>query len=444
MIGRISHRINAALERWFPERRLFLKSDTDTRFIRLRPAHQAAGLFGSGLVLAWAIIATAVLLMDHLGAGSAREQAQRAGQIFEARLAALSADRDARAAEAQHAQDRFNLALAQVSDMQSRLLASEDRRRELETGIEVIQKTLRQAIRERDEARAQAEEARLALSAERGAEATDRGRVQDMAATLQIVTAALAQTAEQRDGTLVQAEEARAQAEDFALDLRLVQERNDAIFRKLEEAVAVSMEPLDRMFRTAGLNPDDVLSTIKRGYSGMGGPLTLSTSGAGEPRPEETRANAILGTLDRMNLYRIAAERAPFATPVTASYRLTSPFGWRRDPKGAGSRMHEGVDFAASHGTPILAAGDGTVIQAGWSSGYGRMVTIRHDFGLETRYAHLSQIRVKVGDKVSRGDRIGDMGSTGRSTGTHLHYEVRSNGSPVNPMTFIRAAQNVF
>jgi len=448
VIGRISHRINAALERWFPERRLFLKSDTDTRFIRLRPATQAAGLFGSGLVLAWAIIATAVLLMDHLGAGSAREQAQRAGRIFEARLAALSADRDARAAEAQRAQDRFNLALAQVSDMQSRLLASEDRRRELETGIEVIQKTLRQAIRERDEARAQAEQAMLALHQEQGAEATDRGRVQDMAATLGIVTAALAQTAEQRDGTLAEAEAARARAEDIALDLRLAQERNDAIFRKLEEAVAVSMEPLDRMFRTAGLNPDDVLSTIRRGYSGMGGPLTpltLSTSGpAGGPAPEETRANAILGTLDRMNLYRIAAERAPFAKPVTAAYRFTSPFGWRRDPKGGGSRMHEGVDFAAGHGTAVHATADGTVIHAGWDSGYGKLVTIRHDFGLETRYAHLSQIRVKVGDRVSRGDRIGDMGSTGRSTGTHLHYEVRSNGSPVNPMTFIRAAQNVF
>ena len=77
-------------------------------------------------------------------------------------------------------------------------------------------------------------------------------------------------------------------------------------------------------------------------------------------------------------------------------------------------------------------------------SGYGRLVKIQHEFGIETRYAHMSKIRVKVGQRVSRGDRIGDMGNTGRSTGTHLHYEVRVNGNPVNPMSYIKAAKNVF
>ena len=90
------------------------------------------------------------------------------------------------------------------------------------------------------------------------------------------------------------------------------------------------------------------------------------------------------------------------------------------------------------------ATADGVVIEAGWSSGYGRLIKIQHAFGIETRYAHLSQIRVEVGQKVSRGDLIGDMGNSGRSTGTHLHYEVHVGGRPVNPMTFIKAASNVF
>lgn len=84
------------------------------------------------------------------------------------------------------------------------------------------------------------------------------------------------------------------------------------------------------------------------------------------------------------------------------------------------------------------------IIHAGWSSGYGRLIKIQHAFGIETRYAHLSKIRVKVGQRVSRGDRIGDMGNTGRSTGTHLHYEVRVGGKPQNPMTYIKAANDVF
>jgi murein DD-endopeptidase MepM/ murein hydrolase activator NlpD len=106
--------------------------------------------------------------------------------------------------------------------------------------------------------------------------------------------------------------------------------------------------------------------------------------------------------------------------------------------------MHNGTDFAGPHGTPIYSTADGVVKKASWQSGYGRMVTIQHEFGIETRYAHLSKIRVKPGQRVSRGERIGDMGNTGRSTGTHLHYEVRVGGRPVNPMTYIKAARNVF
>jgi murein DD-endopeptidase MepM/ murein hydrolase activator NlpD len=106
--------------------------------------------------------------------------------------------------------------------------------------------------------------------------------------------------------------------------------------------------------------------------------------------------------------------------------------------------MHTGNDLAGTRGTPILATGDGVVTFAGSQSGYGRLIKIRHAMGFETFYAHLSRIRVKLGQRVSRGDRIGDMGNTGRSTGVHLHYEVRINGNPVNPSKYMKAARNVF
>jgi murein DD-endopeptidase MepM/ murein hydrolase activator NlpD len=200
------------------------------------------------------------------------------------------------------------------------------------------------------------------------------------------------------------------------------------------------------MFRAAGMDPDDLLAQVRRGYSGEGGPLSpisLSTSNAAAS-PEATRANAILGGLDRMNLYRLATEKAPFVLPVHDSFRWTSGFGVRRDPKGWGNRMHEGVDLASAYGTSIYATADGTVSYAGWENGYGRLIKIDHAFGIETRYGHLSDIHVSVGQKVSRGDLIGDMGNSGRSTGTHLHYEIRIGGSAINPMTFIKAGQDVF
>jgi murein DD-endopeptidase MepM/ murein hydrolase activator NlpD len=447
--GHLSYRLNAALERVFPEQRLFLKSDHDTRFIRLRPVTQAVAAVGATLLMAWLIVASSLLLMTAISAGSAREQAQLAGQIYEQRLNDLSQERDLRLAEAMQAQERFNLALDQVSRMQSALLSSEDRRKELETGIEVIQKSLRRTIAERDAARSQAQQVSLALAEQTGPDANGAGRSADMLATLRVLTETLGDTAEERDSLHADAALAREEAAETALEMRLMEERNDLIFEQLEDAVAVSMEPLDRMFKAVGMQPETVLEHVRRGYSGQGGPLvplSLSTKGnpSGTPTAEEIRASAVLKGLDQMNMYRIAISKVPFGHPVRAAVRYTSGFGGRNDPMGRGHRMHEGQDMAGKHGSPILATADGVVIFAGWESGYGRLVKLRHDFGIETRYGHLSQIRVKSGERVSRGDHIGDMGNTGRSTGTHLHYEVRLSGTAVNPMTYIKAARDVF
>jgi murein DD-endopeptidase MepM/ murein hydrolase activator NlpD len=439
----LAYRVQHALEHRFPEQRLFLKSDTETRFVRLRPLTQAIALTGGALALGWMILATAIILMDQIGAGSGRDQALRQQTLYEQPLNALSQDRDIRAEEAAGAQERFNLALEQVAEMQARLLASEDRRRELETGIDVIQNTLRRTIQERDDARDQAAAAGVALVSQDGLTKSDAGRARDAFATVDILTDALEATAQERDVMEGAAAKASERVDTVMAEKRALQSRNNEIFAKLEEALTVSVEPLDKMFREAGMSPDDLLNTVRRGYGGQGGPLTLSTSGSGASG-DEIRANAILQGLDRMNLYRLAAFKAPFAMPVKGNFRWTSGYGFRNDPKGMGRRMHEGTDMAGPYGMPILATGDGVVTYAGWDSGYGRLVKIRHEFGIETRYAHMSAIRVNVGDKVSRGDRIGDMGNSGRSTGTHLHYEIRIGGRALNPMTFIKAANHVF
>lgn len=447
MPGRLVYRVNQALERKFPEKRLFLKSDTETRFIRLHPATQLAALTVGGFLFVWTVIASSILMIDSLGAGSGRDQSQRDQQVYEQRLTALARERDDRTLEALRAQDRFNQALAQVSQMQSLLLASEDRRKEVETGLDVVQLTLRRVIRERDEARAEMIRLQGTLAEQGGEGSMAALRARDTAESLGILAEALQDTASERDVMSRVAEAARSEAATVSREKRALEARNHEIFTKLEEAVTVSMEPLNRMFRAAGLNPDEVLRQVRRGYSGQGGPLgplRLSTKLGGEPLEEELRANAILSGLDRMALYRLAASRIPLAMPVAGSYRHTSGFGYRRDPKGGGTRMHSGTDFAGARGTPIIAAGDGVVTKAGWHAGYGKSVIIRHDFGIETLYAHMSEIRVREGQTVSRGARIGDMGTTGRSTGVHLHYEVRVNGNPVNPMTYIKAASNVF
>ncbi|MEM7598678.1 MAG: M23 family metallopeptidase [Pseudomonadota bacterium] len=435
----IAIKFHSFLERYFPERRVFLRSDTDTRFIRLKSESQLIAVIGTTGLVAWTIIATAILLMDSIGSGNFREQAKRDQTTYEQRLNSLEAERDQRAMEAAAAQERFNTALEQISTMQSELLNSEVRRKELETGIDVIQSTLRRTMQERDGAQALAETLKTAIENE-GAVATASASSDGMDPIRSMLTAALQDTARERDQIEQNAQQALLDAEEMAVTIELMRDENDAIFRQLEDALTISVEPLDKMFSAAGLNTDDLLDAVRRGYSGQGGPLMpLSFSTRGEElTPDALRANRVIGELDRLNLYRLAAQQAPFAMPVKGSFRYTSGFGMRW------GRMHSGTDFAGAHGMPIYATADGIVTEAEWSSGYGRMVTIQHEFGIETRYAHLSRIRVREGERVSRGDRIGDMGNTGRSTGTHLHYEVRVGGKAVNPMIYIKAARNVF
>jgi murein DD-endopeptidase MepM/ murein hydrolase activator NlpD len=150
-------------------------------------------------------------------------------------------------------------------------------------------------------------------------------------------------------------------------------------------------------------------------------------------------------------LYRISVTRAqmdrlnrtlalvPYRKPVVGEVEFTSGFGIRSDPFLGRPAMHTGLDFRAQMGDPVRATANGKVVSAGWSGGYGRMVEIDHGNGLSTRYGHLSEITVRVGDTVKIGQVIGEVGSTGRSTGPHLHYETRIDGEAVDPQKFLRA-----
>ena len=142
--------------------------------------------------------------------------------------------------------------------------------------------------------------------------------------------------------------------------------------------------------------------------------------------------NESLGPIKSRLAYLMAK---PSIMPVTAS--ITAGFGYRKNPfTSRGSEFHKGIDFAASYGQTVAATGDGIVMFSGWNAGYGRMVIISHGYGISTLYAHNSKLLVNQGDKVKKGQAITKVGNTGRSTGTHLHYEVKVNGKSVNPSKY--------
>jgi murein DD-endopeptidase MepM/ murein hydrolase activator NlpD len=446
LLSRITRRAHLAAERYLPEQRLYLRTETTTRYLRLTPGTQAVLLVVGGFIALWTVLSTSVVLTSMLSPDSTAAQLRIQQAEYIERLNAISHERDQRALEAQKAQERFYVALDQISKQQTTLLASEDRRRELETGIEVIQRTLRKTMKERDRATDQAESLLTELQSVTGETSTASGAAAETEETLDYLITALDKTVSERDTAVYNRTMMEAKVANLEHEAKLTAERNERIFERLEEAVTVSISPLEKLFENVGLSTDKLLEDVKAGYSGMGGPLTpIAVSTKGEDAdPTSLQANVLLSEMDKVNLLRIAAERTPFAMPVRTSYRLTSGYGWRKHPTSGKTRLHEGTDFAGAVGTPIYSTADGVVTFAGWAGGYGRVIKIRHALGFETRYAHLSKISVKQGQRVSRGDRIGDMGSSGRSTGPHVHYEVRIGGKAVNPMTYIKAARNVF
>jgi murein DD-endopeptidase MepM/ murein hydrolase activator NlpD len=170
----------------------------------------------------------------------------------------------------------------------------------------------------------------------------------------------------------------------------------------------------------------------------MGGPYEPvdATAAKGQPDPA---FRALFQSWKRLDQLQQGAVAIPSQRPVDA-VTFTSSFGVRSDPFHGGAAMHAGVDIPGPYGTPIYATADGIVGRAGRANGYGNLVELEHGRGIQTRYGHLSSIVVMPGQRVKRGDLIARMGSTGRSTGNHLHYEVRLDGSAVNPMPFMQGA----
>jgi murein DD-endopeptidase MepM/ murein hydrolase activator NlpD len=222
----------------------------------------------------------------------------------------------------------------------------------------------------------------------------------------------------------------------------------DAALAQAEDATEARLENLRAVLRLTGLNIEEVITDNDNGEE-QGGPfIPVSQS------PEfytslnledafSSRIARIATRLVEVDELQAFLNNGPFAAPISVPHRQTSDFGNRRDPINGRSAFHSGMDYGAYRRAPIVATGPGEVIYAGWRSGYGRCVEIDHGYGFITRYGHLHEIAVRRGDTVERGQSIGGMGSTGRSTATHLHYEIWHNGSAIDPAHLLRAGQYV-
>jgi murein DD-endopeptidase MepM/ murein hydrolase activator NlpD len=215
-----------------------------------------------------------------------------------------------------------------------------------------------------------------------------------------------------------------------------VERRQMAALSSAEESIESRVRRMRGVINDLGLDMGQLEAATPR--SGVGGPFV--------PVKLPADAGPFERQLQRINVSRVQMQRlnatlalVPYRKPVIGEVEFTSGFGVRSDPFLGRPAMHTGLDFRAATGDPVRVTANGKVASSGWAGGYGRMVEIDHGNGLSTRYGHLSEINVKVGDVVKIGQVIGAVGSTGRSTGPHLHYETRIDGDAVDPQKFLRA-----
>src|ERR1700716_223139 len=215
-----------------------------------------------------------------------------------------------------------------------------------------------------------------------------------------------------------------------------VERRQIAALGSVEDGMESRVRRMRGVITDLGLDMAQLEAATPR--AGMGGPFVpvRLAADAGPFERQLYRINSTRAQVDRLNR---TLTLVPYRKPVIGEVEFTSGFGVRSDPFLGRPAMHTGLDFRASTGDPVRATANGKVVSSGWAGGYGRMVEIDHGNGLSTRYGHLSEIGVKVGDPIKIGQVIGAVGSTGRSTGPHLHYETRIDGDAVDPQKFLRA-----
>lgn len=235
--------------------------------------------------------------------------------------------------------------------------------------------------------------------------------------------------------------------DEFEQRDRFMRENLDAMARKLGEMQAkmVQLEALgERVSGLAGVSPSEIKTPPGRGGALVSGrPLTVEELQAtlnDLDQLTEHRTDLLTVMESRLFDQKIKKLMVPTQHPILAGH-LGSAFGWRIDPFTGRSALHTGLDFQADPGTPILAAAGGVVVAAEVHPAYGNMVEVDHGNNLITRYAHASRMWVKKGDLVKRGQKIADVGSTGRSTGPHLHFEVLVQGVPQDPRRFLAGGQ---
>lgn len=403
-------RARALFDRAFPERQIYHRSGGTVRYVSLSPSRQALLALGAVSVAGWCVYATANTLL---------EGPQHTAQNAEVERLQSKYDRWLNEARAQ--------AAAAQAQLDERTTQFERATNEFETRHEVLRSLLEYAG---------------------GSSLTAAARPIERDGARMLMQASIDE-AEPRVSRAMSAEGYQVQTVGFRARVDRLETDQEQALAELEDSVVQRSEQVRGVLRLTGVSMTRLTDADGAAEEGQGGPL-VSQDLVEYLRNSNTnpafahRVTQVAARVSESRRLEAIAGSTPLAPPVAVEYRETSGFGPRVDPFTGRPAFHAGLDMAAFDRAPVVATSPGTVSFAGVKSGYGYVVEIDHGHGFKTRYGHLRDIQVSRGEHVAIGQRIGSMGSTGRSTGTHLHYEVWFRGRVYDPVNFLRAGRHVY
>jgi len=424
--------IRASTDRLFPERQFLYRSQAKIRYLSLSQPAQVFIALVAITVLGWVAFASTFVYVE-----------DRASYARGLKIAELERAYRDLAGDWKATQERFSEVARELEDNHRNLLNLLAQRAQLEERLNRTSSELARVTQQRDEAvnssgslQKRVGELEVALRSV----ANERLTVEDALSAARNRLASL--TDKHKDAVRSQ-EHLKAKVASLETQLGRVKDAQRDLVDRVHEQASATFREIVTVIDATGIPFRELL--LRASQEGLGGPFVpyteVASLNAAETETEFDRSLAELeGNLNQWEQLQALLKRLPFAPPLD-QYETRSGFGKRVDPFTGQWAMHDGVDISSRHRSTILAAGHGIVSYVGARGPYGRTIEIDHGLGIMTRYAHLRRTGVRVGDTVSPGAAIGEMGSSGRSTGAHLHYEVHFDGRPLNPELFLRAGK---
>ena len=395
--------IRAYFDKFFPERQIYHRSGGTVRYISISPWQQVILTSGGIALGAWMLFATAIVVFNGTGANNGTSGDEDVAKYV----------RWVNELKAKDAQS-ISLLEERTEAFDKTVVYFEERQKELEVMLQSLQGG-----------------GDLEVTSLRGDGAG-------------LLLEASIDEADSRQSRETERQVASIEVVGVRARINEIKARQEAALDTMEDVAVQRGEAARGILQLTAVGA----GRIETG-SEVGGPLVnLPIAAAGASTPEEAEFNSrvahVAARMQEARHYEDLVSQLPLAQPSSKPLRHTSNYGVRTDPFTKNATWHGGVDLAHGWKAPINAAGPGKVVYAGYKSGYGRVVEIEHGYGFKSLYAHLHSIKVKKGDDVALGDRVGLMGSSGRSTGPHLHYEVHFNGKQYDPSKFLKAGKHVY